>query len=116
MNVGTCARCGFVGPIDWHHLLECDETGSYVDPILVIPLCRTCHIEAGIMLRALGLEQLAPSTPERILACVAAHHQWLAWPGHPVTLDAFVHERLAIALEAPLLFIRSLRTQEARNG
>jgi hypothetical protein len=35
-----CGVCGWLGPSDAHHILDC---GRRISHFMVIPLCKTCH-------------------------------------------------------------------------
>jgi hypothetical protein len=57
------ARCLYCGrsPVQWHHVTGRPTPGApYLDPALVVPLCKRHHDREHELLRRQGLEFLAP--------------------------------------------------------
>lgn len=60
MNVPRCLFCGR-GPVEWHHVTgRRVRDGAYLDPLLVVPLCKRHHDREEELLRRGGLEFLPP--------------------------------------------------------
>jgi len=66
---GRCVACGRRGPIEGHHLSGRPAAGcGYLDPELVVSLCRGCHVSEHVGLRRLGLEFPAPGNDDSVTA------------------------------------------------
>lgn len=85
-------RCGYAGPgVQLHHVLGSDETGHYIEPQILVPLCQPgCH-QHGVhrLLAAQRLDGTMPATPGVIVGRIATTLGWLVWTREGVvSLDA----------------------------
>jgi hypothetical protein len=97
----TCLLCG-ASPVDLHHITGrlCAD-GPYLDPELVVPLCRRHHHGIHQIWRILGLDVI--EDPEearrRRIAHLAARVRRV---GRPVVLDHVVRQAFADVLGLPI--------------
>src|SRR3954454_16196616 len=91
-----CLRCGRPAAEE-HHLSGSDETGSHIDPELVVWLCPPCHRGDHNTRHILDLEKVSGtlSVPERIELCLRRVAAFLASLGEPWAILA---TRLAAAM------------------
>jgi hypothetical protein len=78
-----CMRCGKPGTEE-HHLSGRDDTGTQMNPELVIALCRPCHRGDHNTRQILELETVPTrSIPERVELCLRRVAAFLAGLGAP---------------------------------
>ena len=85
-------RCLFCGrrPVEHHHATGRPAAGeAYLDPRLVVPLCRRHHVREHELLRRLGLDALAPGADalEHRLVRLLDLLGRCAEHGHPFSLE-----------------------------
>lgn len=96
---GPCLFCGARGAVDAHHATGRRGAGQpYLDPWLVIPLCRRCHVMVHVGLRRAGLGSPMGDTLSHRLARVAELGNRCADGGRGLALDVCSTRGLAMLL------------------
>lgn len=89
MSCPVCLFCG-KGPVDWHHVTGRGAPDvPYLDPGLVVPLCRRHHAREHAVLRAAGAEwPPGPGHLQHRLRRLVIHVGRCADTGRPFVIEA----------------------------
>jgi len=110
-TVTTCALCD-EDAAHGHHLTGRPAPGrSYLDPALVLGVCRHHHVNLHVWLRAVGLAWPSGNTVAYRLRRVAVHLRAVAGQGRPFTLGPRPAEALADLLDEAAEIIEPTATE-----
>jgi len=108
-----CALCD-ADAVHGHHLTgRSAPDQSYLDPALVLGVCRHHHVNLHVWLRAVGLAWPTANTVAYRLRRVAIHLRAVAAQGRPFTLGPRPAEALADLLDEADVVIEPTATETA---